>query len=41
MVRRPARFFSDAAKKRLDVMTAQHDPDGVFLSFLKTGDVIS
>jgi FAD/FMN-containing dehydrogenase len=41
MVRRPARFFSDAAQKRLDAMTAQYDPDGVFLSFLKTGDVIS
>ena len=41
MVRRPARFFSDAAQKRLDAMTAKHDPDGVFLSFLKPGDVIS
>jgi FAD/FMN-containing dehydrogenase len=40
MVRRPARFFSDAAQKRLDAMTAKYDPEGVFLSFLKTGDTI-
>lgn len=40
MVRRPARFFSDEAQKRLDAMTAKYDPDGLFLSFLKTGDEI-
>jgi FAD/FMN-containing dehydrogenase len=40
MVRRPARFFSEAAEKRLNELTAKYDPSGLFLSFLKTGDQI-
>jgi hypothetical protein len=40
LVRRPARFFTDAAEKRLNEMTAKHDPTGLFLSFLKVGDQI-
>jgi FAD/FMN-containing dehydrogenase len=40
MVRRPARFFSDAAEKRLNAMIAKYDPDNLFLSFLKPGDQI-
>ncbi|MFT3907231.1 MAG: FAD-binding oxidoreductase [Steroidobacteraceae bacterium] len=37
-VRRPSRYFSDAAAARLAALTRKHDPDGVFRSFLKVGD---
>ena len=41
MVRRPqVRYFSDAAQRRLAELTAKHDPEGLFLSFLKPGDQI-
>lgn len=39
-VRRPSKYFSDAASARLKTLTARHDPDGVFRSFLKPGDAI-
>lgn len=39
-VRRPSRYFSDAASAKLKALTAKHDPDGVFRSFLKVGEPI-
>ncbi len=33
MARRPARYFSDAARERLEALRRRHDPDGVFASF--------
>jgi FAD/FMN-containing dehydrogenase len=40
MVRRPARFFSEVAEKRLAELSARYDPDQLFLSFLKPTDQI-
>lgn len=37
-VRRPSKYFSDAALAKLKALTAKHDPNGVFRSFLKVGD---
>lgn len=37
-VRRPSKYFSDAATAKLKALTAKHDPQGVFRSFLKVGD---
>jgi FAD/FMN-containing dehydrogenase len=34
LVARPARFLSDENGERLEALRAQHDPDGVFLSYL-------
>jgi FAD/FMN-containing dehydrogenase len=34
LVARPARFLSDENGERLETLRAQHDPDGVFLSYL-------
>ncbi|MGA8707247.1 MAG: FAD-binding oxidoreductase, partial [Steroidobacteraceae bacterium] len=33
MARRPARYFSDAARERLEALRRRYDPDGVFASF--------
>jgi len=34
LVRRPARFLTDANRERLEALRAQYDPDGRFLSYL-------
>jgi FAD/FMN-containing dehydrogenase len=34
LVARPARFLSDENRERLEALRAQHDPEGVFLSYL-------
>jgi hypothetical protein len=34
LVARPARFLSDENGERLEALRAQHDPEGVFLSYL-------
>ncbi|MGC3981495.1 MAG: FAD-binding oxidoreductase [Steroidobacteraceae bacterium] len=39
-VRRPSKYFSDAATAKLKALTTKHDPDGVFRSFLKVGDAV-
>ncbi|HTP38700.1 MAG TPA: FAD-binding oxidoreductase [Steroidobacteraceae bacterium] len=39
-VRRPSKYFSDAAAAKLRRLTARHDPHGVFRSFLKVGEPV-
>jgi len=34
LVARPARFLSDENGEGLEALRAQHDPEGVFLSYL-------